>query len=253
MKQIINALVQLQEIDNEIYRYVQQKDQLANTLNEMRDLVGKMEQSVSDKQTKLKDVERWYEEQQEALHEYNDRMSKIKASLNAVTKTKDYLVRQKELENLRRHKQSKEEEVEKVRDTINDFRDAIQRDQEKIEALRSETEKEGGATWDQVHQLEALIGEISKRREHLLPVIPAATLRRYEQVKSRRDGVAIVEAIDGSCGGCHLALRPQVYNVLLRMESIESCPNCNRFVYVSEQTIRNLQERQAEAGAEEQA
>jgi uncharacterized protein len=238
VKKIINAMVELQEIDNEVYKYAQQKDQLAETLNEMKELVGKMEQSVEDKKAKLVEVERWYQEQADTLKEYNERMSKIKASLNAVTKTKDYLVRQKELENLRRHKQSKEEEIDKVKDTINDFRDAIARDMDRIETMRQDTEEEGGATWDQVHKLEATIDEISKQRVHLLPLVPGNILRRYEQIKKRREGVAIVEAHeDGSCGGCHLQLRPHQYNLCLHMETLESCPYCNRFLYVRQETV----------------
>jgi uncharacterized protein len=241
VKEVIRALVALQKIDNEIHKYAQQKNQLANTLNEMKNLVGKMEQSVEDKQTKLVDVEKWYQEQQDALRDYNDRMAKIKASLNAVTKTKDYLLRQKELESLRRHKQSKEEEIEKVKDTISDFRDAIARDMAKIESLKEETEQEGGATWDQVHQLEETIAEIAKSRTGLLPLVPAKIIRRYEQIKARRDGVAIVEAADGKCLGCHLALRPQHFIVCLRMKSLESCPNCNRYLHVTETSIEEAQ------------
>jgi len=252
VKEVIGALVELQTIDNEVYKYMQQKEQLANTLNEMKTLVGRMEQSIADKQTKLADVEKWYQEQLEILKDYNDRMGKIKASLNSVTKTKDYLVRQKELENLRRHKQSKEEEIEKVKDTINDFRDAIAREQNKINEMKSDTEKEGGATWEQVHQLEARTGQISKKRSKLLPIVPPPVLRRYDQIKARREGIAIVEAINGSCGGCHVQLRPQLYNLLLRVESLEACPSCNRFVYVSEETIRNTDHPTVAEAAEDE-
>jgi len=251
VKDVIYALVELQEIDNEVYKYVLQKEQLANTLNEMKDLVARMEQSVEEKQAKLVDVERWYAEQQDTLKEYNDRMSRIKASLNAVTKTKDYLIRQKELENLRRHKQAKEEEIEKVKDTINDFRDAIERDLQRIEELRQDTEKEGGATWDQVHQLEETIAGISVNRDSILPRIPGNILRRYEQIRDRRDGLAIVEARDGNCHGCFVALRPQQYNQCLKVETLESCPICNRFLYAKEQTVQDADHDEGTATEEE--
>lgn len=240
MRQVIEALIKLQNIDNEIDKYVRQKEQLANTLNEMKTLVRKMEQSVADKQAKLAEVEKWYQEQLDTLKQYNDRMGRIKASLNSVTKTKDYLLRQKELELLRRQKQEKEEEIEKVRETINDFRDAIARDQLKIDEMKMDTEKEGGATWEQVQQLEELVGRISKTRDSLLREVPPPIQRRYEQIRSRRDGIAIVEVVNGSCGGCHVQLRPQLYNQLLRMESLECCPNCNRFVFVSPETIQRI-------------
>jgi predicted nucleic acid-binding Zn-ribbon protein len=216
----------------------------------MKNLVERMEASVDDKKTRLRDAEKWYNEQMDALKDYNDRMAKIKASLNAVTKTKDYLLRQKELENLRRHKQSKEEEIEKVKAMMNDVRDAIDRDLQRINELKTDTEQEGGATWDRVHELEDTIGEISKRRASLLPIIPTSVQRRYEQVKSRREGVAIVPANDGSCGGCHVQLRPQLFNILLRAETIEACPRCNRFVFVNKEDVPPHMLLQLEAEAE---
>ncbi|MBA3503878.1 MAG: hypothetical protein H0T65_26190, partial [Deltaproteobacteria bacterium] len=36
------------------------------------------------------------------------------------------------------------------------------------------------------------------------------------------------------CQGCHMALPPQLNNILARMESIETCPRCSRLVYRKE-------------------
>ena len=38
----------------------------------------------------------------------------------------------------------------------------------------------------------------------------------------------------GVCQGCHMALPPQLNNILARMESIETCPRCGRLVYRKE-------------------
>lgn len=253
MKTVIEALIQLQEIDNEVYKYVQQKEKLADTLSELKELVSRMQTSVEDKKRKLSDVKKWYDEQTAVLENYKKRMSEIKASLAAITKTKEYLVRQRELENLRRHRQAKEEEIEKVRATIADFEEAISQDESRIQDLHNETEKEGGATVDQLNQLESTIQQISSKRVHLLPQVPAPMLRRYEQIRNARDGIAIVYADDGSCGGCHVQLRAQVYNTLLRRESIETCPMCNRFLCVSETLVETLKKKKEEEKQQESA
>jgi len=244
----IEALVKLQEIDNEVYRYVEQKDQLAKTLNELKVLVGKMQASVDEKRAKLVEVEKWYDEQLVLLKDYTDRINKIKHSLASVSKTKDYLMRQKELENLRRHKQSKEEEVEKVRDTIADFKDAIARDEERIAELSQDTEAEGGATWSQVRQLEETISRISVNREALLPLVPRNVMTRYEQIKRARNGLGIVPADNGECGGCHIRLRDQLFNTVLKRCSLEACPNCNRFLFVQLETAKDAENHDEQKG-----
>ena len=40
--------------------------------------------------------------------------------------------------------------------------------------------------------------------------------------------------IKGVCQGCHMALPPQLDNILARMETIQTCPRCGRLVYRKE-------------------
>jgi uncharacterized protein len=51
----------------------------------------------------------------------------------------------------------------------------------------------------------------------------------------RRAGVAIVEARNGTCLGCNMQLPPQMFNSLFRTQEIQSCPHCNRLLFVEKQ------------------
>ena len=44
-------------------------------------------------------------------------------------------------------------------------------------------------------------------------------------------GVAMAEARGGVCTICHVRLRPQVFNTVLRNDSILQCDHCNRILY----------------------
>ena len=46
-----------------------------------------------------------------------------------------------------------------------------------------------------------------------------------------RQGIAVAEAVDGHCSICHVRLRPQVYNTILRNEAIVQCDHCQRILY----------------------
>ena len=43
--------------------------------------------------------------------------------------------------------------------------------------------------------------------------------------------MALAEARDGICTICHVRLRPQVYNTVLKNEQIIQCDSCNRILY----------------------
>ena len=55
-------------------------------------------------------------------------------------------------------------------------------------------------------------------------------MKTYDTLAAKR-GYAVAPVIKGVCQGCHMALPPQLNNILARMQSIETCPRCGRLVY----------------------
>ncbi|MFH1530925.1 MAG: hypothetical protein ABIK09_09365 [Pseudomonadota bacterium] len=225
-------MIRLQQIDNELHRYQVQRDELAGKLGQLQELVARMENSLDEKRGKLGEVEAWYKDQVEAIRKDSERISKLKGSLGAVTKTKEYLLRQREIETLRKAKQAKEDELGKAEEAIEDFRQTIQEEEKRQDALRGETEEEGGEGWKQVKAIEALLSEIHERREAVIPELPKQIYNKYKRISKRREGLAVVPVLDGSCSGCQRHIRPQQYNILLRAETLEHCPSCTRVVYI---------------------
>lgn len=78
-----------------------------------------------------------------------------------------------------------------------------------------------------------VLGEGDDKRDGFLDKLPAAIRKRYEMLLDRRAGIAIVEARQGTCLGCHMNLPPQLYNNLFTATEIQSCPHCNRMLYLA--------------------
>jgi len=78
------------------------------------------------------------------------------------------------------------------------------------------------------------LAEMEQQRNVLMEDLPKTLRKRYELLMSRRAGVAIVEASGGACLGCHMHLPPQMFNSLFVVNEIQSCPHCNRLLYVKE-------------------
>ena len=60
---------------------------------------------------------------------------------------------------------------------------------------------------------------------------PEAALAVFELVSRHRNGVAMAEAKLGLCTICHVRLRPQVFNTVLKNEQILQCDSCQRILY----------------------
>jgi predicted nucleic acid-binding Zn-ribbon protein len=80
-------------------------------------------------------------------------------------------------------------------------------------------------------ELTASLERIAAERVTLVAALDKQVLSTFEQVARKRNGIAIAEARGGVCTICHVRLRPQVFNTVLRNDAIIQCDHCNRILY----------------------
>jgi len=80
-------------------------------------------------------------------------------------------------------------------------------------------------------QLESSLERIGHERAELVAAVSPGVLATFELVARRRNGLAVAEAQNGICTICHVRLRPQVFNTVLRNDQIVQCDSCQRFLY----------------------
>jgi predicted nucleic acid-binding Zn-ribbon protein len=80
-------------------------------------------------------------------------------------------------------------------------------------------------------EMQASLEKIAAERTALVAGLDKSALATFEAVAKKRNGVAVAEARGGICTICHVRLRPQVFNTVLRNDSIQQCDSCNRILY----------------------
>jgi len=65
------------------------------------------------------------------------------------------------------------------------------------------------------------------------------TLRKYNTLRERRNGLAVVNVVAGVCQGCFMAIPPQRFNMLLRGDMMFDCPTCQRIMYYAPPEEKN--------------
>jgi predicted nucleic acid-binding Zn-ribbon protein len=101
---------------------------------------------------------------------------------------------------------------------------ALAAEQKAVETDRRKMLEENG-------DLKAALERISAERLTLVAAIDKKLLAIFELVARKRNGIAVAEARDGICTICHVRLRPQVFNTVLRNDQIIQCDTCNRILY----------------------
>ena len=71
--------------------------------------------------------------------------------------------------------------------------------------------------------------KISARRRQDVDMSPPCR-RRYDSILAQK-GTAIARALKGQCTACHIELSPMLYQNIMRLEEVSTCPSCLRILY----------------------
>jgi uncharacterized protein len=75
------------------------------------------------------------------------------------------------------------------------------------------------------------LAELKAERAESVSKLPPATVREYERIRKKWNGVVIAEAVGGRCSACQIVVRPQYMQDLKRGENLMPCESCGRFLY----------------------
>ena len=108
---------------------------------------------------------------------------------------------------------------------------------EKTKRLKDELAALTRRTEDQAKESEARAAQdrnrldtVREERTKLVSLLDPKLLARYEAIRSRKGGTAVVMIMRASCGGCHTQQPPQKINEIRKQVALHNCDFCGRFL-----------------------
>ena len=129
MDQILECLITLQKSDMDRISHIQSRDEIKLRLLQLVNLLERGHRELSDKKDKLSSAELFYREKSLELKSEMERAKDAKSKLSNVTKQKEFLASQKEVEYLKRSNGKKEEEIVNLLQAIDEYKAGISENQ----------------------------------------------------------------------------------------------------------------------------
>jgi hypothetical protein len=233
LREQLQHLLQLQVSDAKVRELETATAQLPAKLDPLRRDLAKLQGMLDGERSKLNETETWRKNQQELLDRERDAMKLAQSKLQASKNTKEYGAATREVENKRKSISDREGELKRVGETTTASTTALAGRDKDVESVRTQLTDSEAAQKDQLDALIAQLAEAKATRDAARGQVDKQWLKTYDSLVGKR-GYAVAPVIKGVCQGCHMALPPQLNNILARMESIEQCPRCNRLVYRKE-------------------
>lgn len=227
----LERLIRLQDIDT---RAADARKRIADApaaiaaldarLTAARDAVAAARQALADNQTARRTIEK-------DLAVVQQRLSKYKEQLMEVKTNPEYHAMQHQIEAANGEVARFEEQILVTMLDADDQAAKIKTAEAALKSAEAEVSAARAAIEADAADKERVLADSVAERAALVPEIGRAHYEMFERVMKARQGIAVAEAIDGHCSICHVRLRPQVYNTILRNEEIVQCDHCQRVLY----------------------
>lgn len=231
MNELLAQLVSLQaidleidQIDNAIKAEQDGLDQRISALAKREAFINELQEQISSQQKESRTLEG---EMADKMDHVRDRQSKMMQ----VQTGREQTALLKEIEDAKKNAKENEERIMAIMLSIEKLATQIA---EEKNILKGEKE----LVAEETEKVRANIEIINKgkkekdiERNDQAGKIKAATLRKYDTLRQRRNGLAVINVVDGVCQGCFMAIPPQLFNRLLRGDELFDCPTCQRMIH----------------------
>lgn len=236
LKEQLQLLERLQEIDNQIDRYERDLARVPLEVQEIARSLVLIRREISEAEDRLEVVQTDLRKKEAVL---NTEQEKIKRSERRLLNIKN----QKEHNALSREVKLGKKVVGEIEDAILDFMGQVESITKSLERKRNDYQELEGRLLEKKAEAQEVessantaLTSLNSEKLNISEAIDGQFLKRYVTVKKAR-GNAVAELKNGSCTGCNMAIPPQLNIRVLKQEEMVICPNCNRILFVRPENV----------------
>ena len=230
MRDQLKRLEELQRFDAQIQELTNALKAIPAKLEASQSDFARVETLLQNERTQLAESQRYYAEQKSQLQSDESSATGAKHKLSLAKNSKEYVAAQREIEATRDSVQTREQEIAKLIEAVQAKEKLLAERAEELDVLRKSIDKDAEVARKKMAEIEGKMAAIKVDRDKVAGGIRPDVLKRYSAIRMRR-GLAVTTVRNGTCQGCNMNVPPQLFNVLQRGDSIETCPYCHRIVY----------------------
>ena len=229
------ALAGIAEIDAEALRTENELKEIPARLAELTADVTRLGEMLEAERTEVREAEVLLQAQEEEMQTQSQSLAKSKAKSARARNMREADAVERELEVIRRLMKEREEERGKLRAAMAKRGTSVAKHEQELAELQKFASEEQQKAEVRLAELRTILEKVMAGRRELAAKVPPEVIRRYDMIRDKRAGVGAVPVTKaGICGGCNTSLRPMQSVAVLRSETFERCPRCNRLMFSPE-------------------
>jgi len=237
----ITKLVELQAIEKIIYKKafeinrIKKNEQLLKLKNEYENV----KESCSISGSGLEALEHDRKKAADTIKMQEDKIKRIDEKLfsGTITSAKELMNYQEEIKQLKQSNENLEDRELKLMIEIDEKRPAFLELTEKKNLIEKEFEELNRHIEANVKEIEKVISELKNIRLDVIKKIPAEILKKYDELRKRKDGIAVSIMKNNFCQACSVQISAGELQNIKDGQKIHKCPMCSRMLVINSDKI----------------
>ncbi|MBI4056001.1 MAG: hypothetical protein HY399_00430 [Elusimicrobia bacterium] len=231
-KEGLTALIALQEKDKvvdklktELKNVPSEAARLKTSLEEEKGRFIVLKEKVTQLQLARKQKEGELVSSEEAIQKHHLELNKIKSN-------EAYKALLTEIESDKTQKTKLEDEILNIFEELDGVAQQEKKEQQVLKEIETQVAQKIQELESKKQDLEKRLATAQTEREAMATQVSSDVLGRYDQIRSKKNGVALVPVRADNCGGCHMTLTPQTVVNVKKGQGFVVCDNCQRILYL---------------------
>lgn len=231
MREVIEALLVLQDRDQKIRSVQQQQAAVPRERKNLEDRLGAARTTLEQAKLRAKENEVERRKLEVEVQAKQTAIARFKTQQQATRKNEEFQALNHEIAHFNG-------EISALEDKELGLMEEAEGLQKASRAAEQEYDRMQASIKDQVARLEAGAGTLGERLEelqsdhaNLKAGIPEEPLSLYERLIVRKGDSAVSPLDHEICGGCHMKVPTQVAVQVRIGQGVPQCPNCGRILY----------------------
>ena len=231
---VVDQIILLHDVDSKLFEINKLLGGLPGQVEELTTQEENLKNSLVEKEELLKKTTVDIETSENIIATSQEKINTLKDKLTdgSISTNKEYDAMMETIDYEKNLVSEKETELLTLMETKDTLSKEIEEDKSNLDTLIQDLASKKEALESKLSEVSDEKNSLEEERNNIIKNIDDSILAQYETIYEARNGVAVAEILDDSCGECGSFIPAQLVNEALAKQVV-FCGNCGRFVYQS--------------------
>lgn len=231
MKEELSNLICLQDCDNRIRLIMNKKNEGPLRIKKLEDELNAIEQKFQEESNRFEALRKSRRNIEQETQDLESKIEKSNIRLSHIKSNREYKAVLKEIDDLKKAKFQAEDRALQVMEEIEVLEKRCEDNEKDVVELRKKCNKDKRVVVIELKALDEELQSLEKKRDLLSSTVEEELLDKYLFLKERKQGQAVSPVSEAVCQVCRIRIPPQMYNELIKGNTLLTCTNCSRIIY----------------------